>query len=197
MKKVISDINKIWKGNPVFLIILSGWFLLIAEFVLCICMQAAATNEPQHHVLETEVYQTNLTLNIEKSYTSDDLFCMAATIYNEAGGDACSDDTRRLVGYTVLNRVNDSRYPNTIRGVLEQEGQYCRFYTEGVHFNSRCTLPQEQHAVERAYRIAQEVLECVYIPIPSSVVFQANFKQGISIYKHQDGLYFCHAEEVI
>lgn len=132
-----------------------------------------------------------------RKYTEDELFCMAATIYNEAGGDACSDETRKLVGYVVLNRVNDPRFPDTIREVLEAKNQYGRFCQTGVKFADRHTLPQEQHAVERAYRIAQEVLECEEIPIPSTVVFQAEFEQGTSIYTYQDGLYFCHAKEVI
>lgn len=132
----------------------------------------------------------------EPTYTSDELYCMAAAIYNEAGGDSCSDDTRRMVGYVILNRVNDSRYPDTIRGVLEQRHQYGVFYITGVKFADRCKLPQEQHAVKRAYAIAKEVLETENIPIPSTVVFQAEFKQGISIYKYQDEMYFCHAKEV-
>ena len=126
------------------------------------------------------------------TYTQEELFYMAATIYNEAGGDDCSDDTRRLVGYVVLNRVNDSRFPNTIKEVLEQKRQYGLFYLTGIKFADRHTLPQEKNAVERAYQIAREVLETKEIPIPSSVVFQAEFEQGSSIYKYQDGIYFCH-----
>ena len=140
-----------------------------------------------------EQYQTTDT---ELKYTQDELFYMAAAIYNEAGGDYCSDDTRRLVGYVILNRVNDARFPDTIKEVLEQKNQYGLFYYTGIKFADRHTLPQEQHAVERAYEIAKEVLETESIPIPSSVVFQAEFEQGTSIYRYQDGLYFCHAEEV-
>ena len=125
-------------------------------------------------------------------YTEDDLFCMAAVIYNEAGGDACSDDTRRMVGYVVLNRVNDARFPDTIREVLEAKGQYGRFSVTGVKFANRSSLPQEQHAVERAYQIAKEVLECDEIPIPSTVVFQSERELGTSLYSYQDKTYFCH-----
>ena len=129
----------------------------------------------------------------EVTYTEDELFYMAATIYNEAGSDSCSDDTRRLVGYVVLNRVNSSRFPNTIKGVLEQKRQYGTFYRTGIKFADRHTSTGEKNAVDRAYRIAREVLEAEEIPIPSSVVFQAEFKQGSSIYKYQDGIYFCHS----
>lgn len=129
-------------------------------------------------------------------YTDDELFCMAATIYNEAGSNNCSDETRRLVGYVVLNRVKDSRYPNTIRGVLEQKDQYGRFYYTGIKFADRAKSTQEKEAVDRAYRIAAEVLETATIPIPSNVVFQAEFAQGISTYTYQDGIYFCCGKEV-
>lgn len=144
----------------------------------------------------TDIVSIDEEIQEAPKYTEDELFCMAATIYNEAGGDACSDDTRRLVGYVVLNRINDPRFPDTMREVLEAKNQYGRFCETGVKFADRCSLPQEQHAVERAYTIAREVLECDEIPIPPTVVFQSEFEQGTSIYRYQDGLYFCHAEEV-
>lgn len=156
-------------------------------------VEEPTTTEISAFVTETT---TEPTTEPEPAYTEDDLFCMAAAIYNEAGGDDCSDETRRMVGYVILNRVKDSRFPDSIRAVLEQHSQYSPFYLTGVKFADRSTLPQEQHAVERAYRIAEKVLEAENIPIPSTVVFQAQFKQGTSIYKYQDDMYFCHAEEV-
>jgi len=129
----------------------------------------------------------------ESTYTQDELFCMAAAIYNEAGGDKCSDESRELVGYVILNRVNDSRFPNTIREVLEAKRQYGRFYWTGVKFADRSSLPQEQHAVKRAYEIAKKVLTTPS-PIPKTVVFQAGFKQGDGVYKYIDGIYFCYKE---
>ena len=129
-------------------------------------------------------------------YTEDELFCMAAVIYNEAGGDMCSDEHRAMVGYVVLNRVNDPRFPNSIREVLEQRSQYAGM-GDGVKFADRYTKPFEQHAVERAYRVAQEVLENRNnIPIPRNVVFQSEFKQGIGVYKQIGNTYFCYATEV-
>lgn len=151
----------------------------------------------------TTVAKTNAETNSETvaetklNYTEDELFCMAAAIYNEAGSENCSDDTRRMVGYVILNRVNDIRYPNTIRGVLEEKGQYGRFYYTGIEFLDRGDSYWESHYQDRAYRIAAEVLESRdNIPIPSNVLFQAEFKQGVSVYKYQDGLYFCCAKEV-
>lgn len=121
---------------------------------------------------------------------------MAAVIYNEAGADACSDTHRAMVAYVVLNRVNDPRFPDSIRGVLEQRGQY-HGMGNGVVFAARSSNPGEAHAVERAYRIAREVLENRNdIPIPSNVVFQAEFVQGTGVYTQIGNTYFCYAEEV-
>ena len=39
---------------------------------------------------------------------------LACGIYNEAGGDACSDKCRKYVGDVMLNRVDDPRFPNTL-----------------------------------------------------------------------------------
>lgn len=108
----------------------------------------------------------------------------------------CTDEWRELVGYVVLNRVNDPRFPDSIREVLEQRGQYAGM-GNGVEFAKRHTNPGEKHAVERAYRIAREILENRNnIPIPANVVFQAQFKQGIGVYKQIGNTYFCYATEV-
>lgn len=122
---------------------------------------------------------------------------MAVVIYNEAGGSASTDEEREYVGYVVLNRVNDSRYPDSIRGVLEQPGQYYGMGSKGVHFAKRSSNPNEAYALERAWDTAKKVLENRNdIPIPKNVVFQAEFKQGIGVYKQIGTTYFCYAKEV-
>ena len=146
-------------------------------------------------VTATPTPEPTPTKELEPTYTEDELFCMAAAIYNEAGGDACSDETRMLVGYVILNRVKDPRFPDSIREVLEARNQYGEFYWTGVKFADRSSKPGEQNAVERAYEIAKRVLS-EPSTIPETVVFQAEFEQGTGVYKYQDGIYFCHAKEV-
>lgn len=55
-------------------------------------------------------------------YTADDVMRLADVMYCEARGEG------RLgmlaVGDVVKNRVNDSRWPNTVRGVIEQPRQF-------------------------------------------------------------------------
>lgn len=180
------------------------WAILVVIALIVLAAKTQLEPEPEEvePTVESEVVQETaqevepepiIVEPPKPKYSEDELFCMAAAIYNEAGGDAWSDDTRRMVGYVILNRVNHSQYPNTIREVLEQRWQYGRFCITGVKFADRHTLPQEKHAVDRAYKIAKEVLEAEEIPIPKEVIYQAEFQQGTSIYKYQDGFYFCCA----
>ena len=96
-----------------------------------------------------------------------DLERMAWAIYLEGGGDAVCDDCRRRIGDVILNLVeckitntgNDYYWPNTLAGVLSGGG-----INPYQNMGNSFTWPQsanseyERHAVERAYKIAHEVL---------------------------------------
>ncbi len=144
--------------------------------------------EPKKPVAPKETLTPTKIVNAK--YSKDDLFCMAAVIYNEAGGNACSDTHRILVGNVVLNRVRDSRFPNTIRKVVQQKGQYSAM-SRGVKFASRSKYLCEKVAVARAYRIAKIVLDGKQIA-PKKVVFQSQFKQGRGVWKKVGNTYFCY-----
>lgn len=127
-------------------------------------------------------------------WSEDDVFCLAAVIYQEAGGDACSDETRRMVADVVMNRVFDERFPNTIREVLEDAPggalQYGRFALTGVCFPASADAECEQHAVERAYRIANEVLDGEHSELfGEGYIWQAEFCQGTGCI-WEDGICF-------
>ena len=126
----------------------------------------------------------------DKTYTDEELEILALIVYQEAGGDRVSDDTRRLVAQVFLNRVNDSRFPDSFYEVATAERQYGRLYWTGIVWPDRASSQAEAHAVERAYKIAQEVLESDEPVCPEGVIFQAEFVQG-DIYAEQDGMYFC------
>ena len=126
----------------------------------------------------------------DKTYTDEELDILALIVYQEAGGDRVSDDTRRLVAQVFLNRVNDSRFPDSFYEVATAERQYGRLYWTGIVWPDRASSQVEAHAVERAYKIAQEVLESDEPVCPEGVIFQAEFVQG-DIYAEQDGMYFC------
>lgn len=115
---------------------------------------------------------------------------LALVIYQEAGGDACSDETREMVGTVVMNRVYSDRFPNTLYGVLTQNAQYGRLSWTGLVWADRANNPGEAHAVERAYECADKILGG-YRSFGTDVVWQAEFPQGTETVAYQDGFYFC------
>lgn len=192
--------------------LISGMLLLSLIFVLSgAIMLRTQVDEPQDTPTEKPVYVQpnhavhepveNIVETVEeslvpsdpipdKTYTDEELEILALIVYQEAGGDIVSDDTRRLVAQVFLNRVNDSRFPDSFYEVATEERQYGRLYWTGIVWPDRASSQEEAHAVERAYKIAQEVLESNEPVCPEGVIFQAEFVQG-DIYAEQDGLYFC------
>lgn len=107
---------------------------------------------------------------------------LACVIYQESGGDRSCDTCRRRVADVALNRVADPRFPDTLHGVLTEKSQYGSYYWTGVVWPERAKSPYEQHAVERAYRIAEEVLSGIHSELyGEGYVWQATFKQGKDI----------------
>ena len=191
---------------------ISGMFLLSLIFVLSgtimfrnqvselqrepeektVCVQPSHdVCEPVENIVETvEESLVHSDPAPDKTYTDEELEILALIVYQEAGEDRVSDDTRRLVAQVFLNRVNDSRFPDSFYEVATAERQYGRLYWTGIVWPDRASSQAEAHAVERAYKIAQEVLESDKPVCPEDVIFQAEFVQG-DIYAEQDGMYFC------
>lgn len=142
------------------------------------------TKEPEIEEITEEPKEPNEPK--EPLYTDDDLFCLAAVIYAEAGSDACSDKLRMAVGNVVLNRTKSKYYPNTIRSVIEQPMQYGWLSRDGISFPRGA----DDNAVNRAYDCAKRLLEGE-TTLPENVIFQAEFKQGDGVYEEIDGVYFC------
>ena len=154
-------------------------------------MAHAATRET---LLESEPTETLTTCaveaEVEEQIDERTVELLALVIYQEAGGDACSDETRRMVGEVVLNRVASSRYPNTITEVLLQRAQYGRLHWTGLVWPERASSASEAHAVARAYDCAAQVLTEERL-LPTDVIYQAEFPQGTETLAHVDGFYFC------
>lgn len=118
--------------------------------------------------------------------SEDDVELLAIAIYQEVGSDVCCDDCRRRVADIILNRVESEYFPNTIYGVLTQKSQYGVFYWTGVVWPERASYSGEAHAVERARRIAREVLEGQHSELyGKGYIWQAGFVQGV------DGFWHC------
>lgn len=124
----------------------------------------------------------------EQSFTFEDLMLISKIIYAEAGSVWLDDDWKMCVGEVVLNRVASAEFPNTIKEVLEQPGQY--YGSNSSYFNK--LLPTER-CVACAIRLlnGERLLE-------PSVVFQANFTQGGGTHtacydKYLGWTYFCYS----
>lgn len=104
---------------------------------------------------------------------------LACVIFQEAGWDRSCDECRRRVADVVLNRVADPRFPDNIHDVLMEKGQYGRYYWTGIVWPDYASDPNEKPDVERAYRIAKEVLSGHHSDLyGKGYVWQATFKQG-------------------
>ena len=58
----------------------------------------------------------------EMYFTDADVTALAQMLYGEARG--CTVDNQMKCVWCVLNRVDDSRFPDTIQGVLSQPSQF-------------------------------------------------------------------------
>ena len=123
------------------------------------------------------------------AYDAAELEILALIVYQEAGADFCSDETRLRVACVFLNRVESEQFPDGFAEVAMQKGQYGELYWTGIKWPARASAPGGQHAVERAYAIAKRVLEGERV-LPSDVIFQSEFVMG-EIVAHSDGMYFC------
>ena len=146
---------------------------------------------------EAPVHVENPVEDVEKeaepAFTEDEHEILAIIIYQEAGGNECSDDTRRKVGSVFLNRVHSPLFPDTFEEVALGKRQYGTLYWTGLKWPDRAAQEVETHAVQRAYDIAEELLVGGSI-LPENVIWQAEFKQGDGTYCFQDGFYFCYSE---
>ena len=55
-------------------------------------------------------------------FSEDDVIAVAKMLWGEARG--CTRDNQAMAVWCVLNRVDDSRFPDTIQGVLSQPSQF-------------------------------------------------------------------------
>jgi len=90
-----------------------------------------------------------------------------AILANVIAGEApyCPQEHQIAVAAVVLNRVADPRFPDTVAGVVGQEGQYSERYLELMELPDGC-LEAAQAALDGEH------------DVPSDVIYQAQFPQG-------------------
>lgn len=118
----------------------------------------------------------------ERSYSDDDVWYLSRVIQAESG--YCERAMMEGVGSVVLNRRDDDRFPDTIKEVIEQPGQY-----------STLSWLSSQTPTEEVMEVTIDLLENGS-KFPPEVVWQANFPQGSGTYQtlstSYSTMYFCY-----
>lgn len=118
------------------------------------------------------------------SYSQKDLEILSRIICGEA--QSYSDELQLAVGSVFLNRVKDSRFPNTFEEVAFQKRQYA-CTRDGNYYRK----PTDRNIANAKYLLENGSV------LPENVVFQAEFKQGKGVYKtikigKRRKMYFCY-----
>ena len=103
----------------------------------------------------------------------EELWLLSKIIYAEAGSVWLPLDWKMAVGEVVLNRMASPEFPDTMREVLEQPGQY--YGRNNPYFNNIKPLPESVEAARR-------LLEGERVLRAPGVVFQSNFRQGSGVF---------------
>lgn len=79
---------------------------------------------PVMHVLATMALLCSLSLEPVTPWEPEaaDVEALARTLYGECRG--CSELQQRAVAWTIFNRVDDSRFPDTVMEVITQPSQF-------------------------------------------------------------------------
>lgn len=114
----------------------------------------------------------------EKPYSDDDLYCLAHIINAEAGDENCTHEHRVAVGSVVLNRVAADDFPDTVRDVVFDPGQYSPTWNGSF----------EKEPSQDSWDTAEFLLENGS-QIPEDCIWQAEFKQGSGEWNHYKTIY--------
>lgn len=116
--------------------------------------------------------------NETPSYSEDDLWLMAHLLAGEMQG--CPDIDQLYTGSVVLNRVASPGFPNTIREVIFQRGQY------------QCTWDGNfyREPTDRNWTNARKLLEGGSV-LPNAI-FQASTKLGKHVVAHTSNAWYTY-----
>ena len=104
-------------------------------------------------------------------YSDEDLYLLARVIDAEAS-DICTDEHKMCTGQVILNRMNSNKYPNTLREVVYDKGQYASVENDRL----------KEEITKESLDVARRLLNGEKI-LPDDVVYQAEFPQGKEIVK--------------
>ncbi len=84
--------------------------------------------------------------------TPDDLYYLALTAWGEARGDGIA--TMEAICHVILNRVADDRWPDIIREVVEQPGQFAAWSIDGPNLVKMLAVTLDNSIFREAYSAA-------------------------------------------
>ena len=115
------------------------------------------------------------------NYTQEDINLLAEVMYHENWNTDSEHLAAYYTGAVVMNRVKSKDWPNTIKEVLYQKGQYSttkKFFTKEI--------PAE------CYELAEMILREGTPDVPENVIFQSMRKLGKGTWKKVNTDYFCY-----
>ena len=132
-------------------------------------------------------------------YSDEDIRILTTTVFHEAGH--TTEQLRQYVAQVVLNRVEDSRFPDTVKGVITQPGQYSTKYATVEAANAIQATDSKNGTYY--YGICEDSVKAAMmgqVEMPSNVLYQANFSQGKGVWKsvyfnsgwYASTRYFCY-----
>lgn len=132
-------------------------------------------------------------------YSDEDIRILTTTVFHEASH--TTEQLRQYVAQVVLNRVEDSRFPDTVKGVITQPGQYSTKYATVEAANAIQATDSKNGTYY--YGICEDSVKAAMmgqVEMPSNVLYQANFSQGKGVWKsvyfnsgwYASTSYFCY-----
>lgn len=140
-----------------------GWSMILTEDGYAFIKSEFLYDEPLY-----DVYDQN-----------SDLYVLAHVLAGEC--QSYSDEEQRYVGSVVLNRVNHDGFPDTIKQVVFQKGQYS-CVVDGNYY---------REPTAKNWMNAKWLLENGSI-LPDNVIWQSGAKQGTGVYLKTSVHYYCY-----
>ena len=108
---------------------------------------------------------------ITAQFNEEDIDLMTRLVYAEAGSSWLPDELQLHVGSVILNRIANDCFPDTLYDVVYQKGQYAPMWTGAIN-----NTPDERTIANVMWLIENGSIS------PINVVWQAEFKQGKTVY---------------
>ena len=164
-----------------------AWGLAVAVGIYI----TANKTEPMVEPADTTVVATVPVAEEVEVVTIDQTDALAmgidAVISSECKSEWVSDATMIMVANVILNRTNDSRYPDTVDQVLCQPYQFSCFSTVGMKWVGKAS--NDMAFRERCIKAAESAMAGERM-LNYGVVYVSGAKQG-TVEAQLDGLYFC------